>query len=48
MKGVILGIQPHATVVDLTHEIPAGDVRAGRCAGAAFRFPRKVPSTRGG
>ena len=39
MKGVILGIQPHATVVDLTHEIPAGDVRAGAFAlAAAFRF----------
>ena len=39
MKGVILGLHPHATVVDLTHEIPAGDVRAGAFALAAgFRF----------
>jgi len=25
MKGVILGINPRASVVDITHEIPAGD-----------------------
>ncbi len=31
MKGVILGIQPRATVVDITQGIPAGDIR-----GAAF------------
>jgi len=35
MKGVILGIQPRATVVDITHEIPAGDVRGGAFALAA-------------
>ena len=29
MKGVILGIAPAATVVDLTHEVPPQDVRAG-------------------
>lgn len=29
MKGVILGIQPKATVVDLCHEIPSGDIRCG-------------------
>jgi len=42
MKGVILGLQPRATVVDLTHEIPAGDVRAGAfalMAGCQF-FPK--------
>jgi hypothetical protein len=27
MKGVILGICPEARVVDLTHEIPPGDIR---------------------
>jgi S-adenosylmethionine hydrolase len=31
MKGVILRLNPRATIVDLTHEIPAGDIR-----GAAF------------
>jgi len=29
IKGVILGINPRATVVDITHEIPGGDIRAG-------------------
>jgi S-adenosyl-L-methionine hydrolase (adenosine-forming) len=32
MKGVILGIHPRANVVDITHEIPAGDIRAGAFA----------------
>lgn len=42
MKGVILGIEPHATIVDITHEIPAGDIRAGAFAlAASYRcFPR--------
>ena len=29
MKGVILGIHPGATIVDITHEIPPQDVTAG-------------------
>ncbi len=29
MKGVILGLAPRAKVVDLTHEIPPGNIRAG-------------------
>jgi S-adenosylmethionine hydrolase len=29
MKGVILSINPAATVVDITHEIPAQDIEAG-------------------
>lgn len=29
MKGVVLGINPRAAVVDITHEISPGDVRAG-------------------
>ncbi len=42
MKGVILGIQPRATLVDLTHDIPAGDIRSGAfaLAAAARFFPR--------
>ena len=32
MKGVILSLAPQATVVDLTHEIPPHDVRAGTFA----------------
>ena len=32
MKGVILGIQPRARVVDITHEIGGGEVRAGAFA----------------
>ena len=33
MKGVILSLAPTATIVDLTHEVPPGDV-----SGAAFRL----------
>src|SRR3989442_15159550 len=39
MKGVILGIAPRAAIVDITHEIPAGDIRAGAFAlRASYRF----------
>lgn len=42
MKGVIVGINANARIVDVTHEIPAGDIRAGAFAlGASYRcFPR--------
>jgi S-adenosylmethionine hydrolase len=41
MKGVILGLNPQAVLVDLTHEIPPQDVRAGalNLAAAAPYFP---------
>jgi S-adenosylmethionine hydrolase len=32
VKAVIRDIAPHATVIDLTHEIPAHDIRAGSLA----------------
>lgn len=32
MKGVILSINPHANIVDLTHAIPHQDIRAGAIA----------------
>src|SRR5262249_4470200 len=32
MKGVILGIHPCTQLVDITHEIPAGNIRAGAFA----------------
>jgi len=32
MKGVIFGITPDAQIVDITHEIPAQDVRTGSIA----------------
>jgi len=39
LKGVILGIQPQLTVVDVTHEIPTGDIQGGAFAlAAACRF----------
>ena len=39
LKGVILGIAPRAAIVGITHEIPAGDIRAGAFALAAgYRF----------
>src|SRR5205823_3929929 len=43
MKGVILGVNQRATVVDITHEIPAGDIRAGAFALAAScrSFPER-------
>ncbi|HEU5397024.1 MAG TPA: SAM-dependent chlorinase/fluorinase, partial [Verrucomicrobiae bacterium] len=42
MKGVVLGINPRATLVDVVHELPAGDVRAGAFAlrAACRYFPR--------
>lgn len=42
MKGVILGIAPDARIVDLTHEVPAQDVRAGAylLRSAVPYFPR--------
>jgi S-adenosylmethionine hydrolase len=44
MKGVILGLAPRAQTVDLTHEIAAGDIRAGAFALAASYsfFPRNT------
>jgi S-adenosyl-L-methionine hydrolase (adenosine-forming) len=39
MKGVILGIAPHATIVDVTHGVPPQDVMAGALAlEAAFSY----------
>jgi S-adenosylmethionine hydrolase len=32
MKGVVLGINPRASAVDLTHEVPQGDIHAGAFA----------------
>src|SRR6185295_19117926 len=44
MKGVILAIHPRANIVDLTHEIPAGGIRAGAFALAASckYFPKQT------
>ena len=39
MKGVILGICPEATLVDITHDIPPNDVMAGALElAAAYKF----------
>ncbi len=39
MKGVILAINPRAHIVDLAHDVPAGDIRAGAfILAAAYRF----------
>ena len=32
IKGVILGINPQVSIVDITHEVPVGDIRAGAFA----------------
>ena len=42
MKGVILGLAPRAAIVDITHEIPPRDIRAGAFALAASygHFPK--------
>lgn len=41
MKGVILSLAPHATLVDIAHDIPPHDIRAGTFAleTAAVHFP---------
>jgi len=41
MKGVILSINPAATIVDITHEIPTQDIRRGALVleDVAERFP---------
>ncbi|MDP3182708.1 MAG: SAM-dependent chlorinase/fluorinase [Desulfobaccales bacterium] len=41
MKGVILGVNPRAVLVDLSHDLPPQDIRAGALilAGAAPYFP---------
>jgi S-adenosylmethionine hydrolase len=43
MKGVIYGITPDVQIVDITHEIPAQDVRTGSIAlwRAVPYFPRR-------
>ena len=42
MKGVIRSVAPHVRVEDITHEVPAGDIRAGAWAlrSAVPFFPR--------
>jgi hypothetical protein len=42
MKGVIASVAPKTTVVDLTHELPPGDIRGGAFALAASHrfFPK--------
>jgi S-adenosylmethionine hydrolase len=42
MKGVILSVNPSAAIVDITHELPAGDIHAGAFALTACHafFPR--------
>src|SRR5439155_1715804 len=44
MKGVILSLEPRAQVADITHAIPAGDIRAGAFALAVSYkfFPKKT------
>jgi len=39
LKGVILGLQPRVQIVDITHDIPAGKIRAGAFAlAASYKF----------
>src|SRR2546423_13683074 len=44
VKAVVRGIAPHVTVIDVTHEIPPHDVRAGALtlARSAQYLPRGV------
>ncbi len=42
MKGVILGIDPEATIVDVTHSVPPADISAG--AFALYSAVRHFPS----
>jgi S-adenosylmethionine hydrolase len=41
MKGVLLGVNPELTIVDITHKVPPQNIRAGAMilAEAAIRFP---------
>ncbi len=41
MKGVILSINPHATIVDISHSVPPQNIRAGAIvlAESALWFP---------
>ena len=43
-KGVVLAAAPAATIVDVTHQVPAGDVRRGShvLAEAVSFFPAAV------
>jgi S-adenosyl-L-methionine hydrolase (adenosine-forming) len=39
LKGVILGINPRVHIVDITHEVPPGGIRAGAFAlAASYRY----------
>jgi S-adenosylmethionine hydrolase len=42
MKGVVLGIAPRARIVDITHDVPSGDIRTGAfaLAAACAYFPK--------
>jgi S-adenosylmethionine hydrolase len=44
MKGIVLGINPRVRLIDITHNIPAGDVNAGAFALlSSFRsFPKRT------
>ncbi len=44
MKGVILSVHPAASIVDITHAIPAGDIRAAafNLMAAQTSFPEKT------
>jgi S-adenosylmethionine hydrolase len=41
MKGVVLSINPQATLIDITHDVPPQDIRQGAVAvaDASIRFP---------
>ena len=46
MKGVILGVNPDAAIVDLTHDIPLHDIVAGAyLLGAHTGSSHRGPST---
>ena len=32
MKGIIVGVNPRGTTIDITHDLPPGDIRAGAFA----------------
>jgi hypothetical protein len=39
MKGVMASLAPGTRVIDLTHEVPPGDIRGGALALGARRTP---------
>ena len=48
MKGVVLGLNPNATIVDLTHQVEPGDIiQAAHIMGESFSYLSAVHNSCG-